>query len=193
MTAAFDEVLKVAVDNHGYLTSADALAAGIDPVQLRKLVASGRLERSSHGVYRVPVLASGPHAVYAEAVAWTRGRGAVSHESALDLLELCDVSPPRIHITVPSAYAPRRQGGELYRVWRRNLLDTDVTHVDGIATTRADRSIRDCIRLGTDPDQLERACRTAFREGYFDRDRFEALLARVQIDRRRAADRQQPR
>ena len=76
-----DRVLEVAVDNHGYFTVADAVAAGIDPAALRKLAANGRLEHAAHGLYRVPVLASGPpHAPYAEAVAWTRGQASRSRD-----------------------------------------------------------------------------------------------------------------
>ena len=119
--SVFDEVLGVAVEHHGYVTARQAAGAGIDPTVLRKLVAAGRLERASQGVYRIPALAAGPRAHFAEAIAWTGGRGVLSHESALDVLDLCDVNPPRIHLTVPATYAPRRGGGERYRVWRRDL------------------------------------------------------------------------
>ncbi len=181
--ATYDRVLEVAVDNHGYLTVADAVAAGIDPVALRKLAAAGRLEHAAHGLYRVPVLASGPHATYAEAVAWTGGRGVISHESALDLLELCDVNPPLIHVTVPRAYAPRRRGGELYRIWRRAIDPATVTHVDGVPVVRAADSIRDCLAYGTDTRLLLQACETGRREGYLTDDEMQVLEAQVQVRR----------
>ncbi len=180
---AFDRVLEIAVDNHGYLTVADAVAAGIDPVALRKLAAMGRLEHAAHGLYRVPVLASGPHAPYAEAVAWTGGRGVISHESALDLLELCDVNPPLIHVTVPREYAPRRRGGELYRVWRRTIDPSTVTHVDGVPVMRAADSIRDCLAYGTDARLLLQACETGRREGYLTDEQMQVLEAQVQARR----------
>lgn len=177
---AYDRVLEVAVDNHGYLTVADAVTAGIDPVALRKLAAGGRLERAAHGVYRVPVLASGPHAPYAEAVAWTRGRGVISHESALDLLDLCDVNPPLIHVTVPRDYAPRRRGGDLYRVWRRTVDPAAVTHVDGLPVVRAANAIRDCLAYGTDTQLLLQACDTGRREGYLTDEQIQFLQAQIQ-------------
>jgi len=49
-------------------------------VVLRKLAAAGRLERTAQGVYRVPVLAGGEHAPFAEAIAG-RKAGVISHES----------------------------------------------------------------------------------------------------------------
>lgn len=182
--AVFDRVLGVAADNHGYLTVDDAVGAGIDPVALRKLAAVGRLERTAHGVYRVPMLASGPHAPYAEAVAWTRGRGIISHESALDLLELCDVNPPLIHVTVPREYAPRRRGGELYRIWRRTLDAAAVTHVAGVPVIRAADSIRDCLAYGTDTRLLLQACATGRREGYLTDEQMQALETQVQMRHR---------
>ncbi len=177
--AVFDVVLEVAVDNHGYLTVADAIAAGIDPAALRKLAATGRLERVAHGLYRVPVLASGPRAPYAEAVAWTGGRGVISHESALDLLDLCDVNPPLMHLTVPRQYAPRRRGGQLYRIWRRALDPGAVTHVDGVPVVRAADSIRDCLTYGTDTRLLLQACETGRREGYLTDDQLRLLKAQI--------------
>ena len=181
--AIYDRVLEVAVDNHGYLTVVDAVAAGIDPTNLRKLAATGRLEHTAHGLYRVPVLAGGPHAPYAEAVAWTRGRGVISHESALDLLELCDVNPPLIHVTVPRAYAPRRRGGELYRIWRRTIDHDAITHVDGVPVIGPAESIRDCLAYGTDTRLLLQACLTARREGYLTDEQTQTLETLVHTRR----------
>lgn len=186
---AYDDLLEVAVDNHGYVTAREARAAGIDPTVLRKLAATGRLERSAQGVYRVPILSNGPHAAYAEALAWTRGRGAISHESALDLLDLCDVNPPLIHLTVPTTYTPRRMGGELYRVWRRTLDSATIMTHDGLAVVRPRESILDCLAYGTDTVILLQACQTAHREGYLTDDQLDLLEAQVQTRGRMAGRR----
>jgi len=37
---------EVAADNHGYVMARDARAAGVDPAALRKVAATGRLERT---------------------------------------------------------------------------------------------------------------------------------------------------
>ncbi|WAX56596.1 type IV toxin-antitoxin system AbiEi family antitoxin domain-containing protein [Jatrophihabitans cynanchi] len=182
---AYDDVLEVAVDNHGYVTTRDAVTAGIDPVVLRKLAAAGRLERTAQGVYRVPILAGGAHSAYAEAVAWTRGRGVISHESALDLVDLCDVNPPLIHLTVPSNYAPRRRGGDQYRVWRRTLDPASIIIYDGLPVVRPADSIRECLAYGTDAQLLRQASEAAVREGFLTRGERASLDA--EIDSRRQA------
>jgi predicted transcriptional regulator of viral defense system len=46
------------------------------------------------------------------AALWPAGRGVLSHDTALELHELCDVNPEKIHLTVPADYQPRRRGGE---------------------------------------------------------------------------------
>ena len=161
----WDRVVEWAAEHHGYVTTRDARHLGIDPTQLRLLAARGRLERVGRGVYRVGVLPRGDHDEFAGAVAWTLGRGVVSHESALVLYGLSDVNPSRIHLTVPRNNHPRAAGGDLYRLHRRDLIADDVTEVDAIPVTTAERTIRDCIADGTDPYQVRRALDRAEAEG----------------------------
>lgn len=163
--AIWDRLVEVAAEQHGYVTTRDARDIGVDPVQLRLLAARGRLERAGRGVYRVPVLPRGEHDELAAAVAWTLGRGVISHESALALHALADVNPSRIHLTVPRDNHPRAAGGQLYRLHRRDLQATDITSVDGIFVTAVARTIKDCLGAGSDPYQLRAAIDRAEAEG----------------------------
>ena len=160
-----DQVLERAVAQHGYVTTRDARELGIDPTQLRLMAARGRLERVARGVYRVPVLPRTEHDELAEAVAWTLGRGVVSHESALILHGLSDVNPSRIHLTVPRDNHPRGAGGDLYRLHRRVLLAEAVPAKAALPVTTVARPIRDCLNAGTDPELLRRALEQAVAEG----------------------------
>jgi predicted transcriptional regulator of viral defense system len=165
----WDRVVERAAEQHGYVTTRDARDIGIDPTQLRLLAARGRLERVGRGVYRVSVLPRTEHDEFAEAVAWTLGRGVVSHESALLMHGLSDVNPSRVHLTVPRDNHPRAAGGDLYRLRRRTLADGEVTEVGGIPTTTIERTIRDCLADGTDPHQLRLAIDRAEAEGLIRR------------------------
>lgn len=161
----WDRLVERAAEQHGYLTTRDARTLDIDPTQLRLMAARGRLERTGRGVYRVPVLPRGAHDDLAGAVAWTLGRGVLSHESALVLHGLSDVNPTRIHLTVPRDNHPRAAGGTLYRTHRRELDAADVTQVDMLPVTTVARTIRDCAATGTDPYQLRQAIDRAERAG----------------------------
>ena len=155
--AIWDRLVERAAEQHGYVTTRDARDLGIDPTQLRLLAARGRLERVGRGAYRVQVLPRGEHDDLAEAVAWSLGRGVVSHESALVLHGLSDVNTSRVHLTVPRENHPRTAGGDLYRMHRRILPTSDVTEADGIPVTTVPRTVRDCLAGGTDPYQLRLA------------------------------------
>lgn len=181
----WDRLVERAAEQHGYLTTRDARDLGVDPTQLRLLAARGRLERTGRGVYRVPVLPRGVHDELAAAIAWTLGRGVVSHESALALHGLADVNPPRVHLTVPRDNHPRAAGGALYRTHRRELDSADVTRVDSLPVTTVARTIRDCAATGTDPYQLRRAIDAAEREGTLRRATAAELRASLDRSKRR--------
>ena len=177
-----DRVLERAAEQHGYITTRDARELDVDPTQLRLMAARGRLERVGRGVYRVPMLPRTEHDELAEAVAWTLGRGVISHESALVLYGLSDVSPSRVHLTVPRDNHPRAAGGELYRLHRRDLAPIEITERDDIAVTAVARTIRDCLADGTDPYQLRLAVDEAEAQGLLQRTEAEDL--RREIDAR---------
>jgi len=179
--AIWDRLVELAAEQHGYVTTRDAREIGVDPTQLRLLAARGRLERAGRGVYRVPILPRGEHDDLAAAVAWTLGRGTISHESALALHALADVNPSRIHLTVPRDNHPRAAGGELYRLHRRDLDATDITSVDDIPVTTVTRTIKDCLGTGTDPYQLRAAIERAEAEGTLRRG--PAAELRAALDR----------
>lgn len=177
-----DRVLERAAEQHGYITTRDARDLDIDPTQLRLMAARGRLERVGRGVYRVPMLPRTEHDELAEAVAWTLGRGVISHGSALVLYGLSDVSPSRVHLTVPRDNHPRAAGGELYRLHRRDLDPAEITERDDIAVTAVARTIRDCLTDGTDPYQLRLAVDEAETQGLLRRTEADDL--RTQMDAR---------
>lgn len=174
--------MERAAEQHGYVTTRDARDLGIDPAQLRLLAARGRLERVARGAYRVAVLPHRPHDDLAEAVAWTLGRGVVSHESAMVLHGIADVNPSRMHLTVPRDNHPRAAGGELYRLHRRHLDAADVTQADDIPVTTVERTVRDCLANGTDPYQPRQAIGRAETEGLVRRSVAESLRRDV-VDR----------
>lgn len=95
------------------------------------------------------------------------------------MLELCDVLPPRICITVPAAYNPRKRGGEEYRVRRLDLPDTDATVHEGVPVVTSFRSIVQSIKDGEDPEQLRLAIRNATTQGLLLRSEAAKLWARM--------------
>lgn len=161
MPAIWERLLGVAGTQRGYVTAADAVELNVNPAELRKLAARGRLMRVAQGLYRFTTWPAARHDDLMEAVLWAGGRGVVSHDTALELHGLCDVNPRRIDITVPAAYRPRKAGGERFRVWQRDLGAQDLDEVEGIPVVTPAKAIEDGIRHGLTPTLAEQAITTA--------------------------------
>lgn len=104
----------------------------------------------------------------------------VSHESALDLLDLSDVIPTEIHMTVPRSrrHLPELPGVTIHTSTRA-LEAGDVTLRDGMRVTSVARTIADVAETetGTGPEQVELAVGQALRRGQTTRRRLEAATA----------------
>ena len=141
--AAFNHLTELAADQYGFITQQEARAAGIQPMTLIRMAEQGTLERRGHGLYRLHYLPVSPLDSYMEATMWPRGtRGVLSHETALDLYELSDVNPSKIHITLPQGHRIRREIPALYRIHHENLADADVTFHEGIPIVTPAHAIR---------------------------------------------------
>ncbi len=137
----FIALLDRAHQQYGYLTPDDARALGIDPTQLRLMAARRTLEHLGHGLYRMPMVPATSLDAYMEGVLWAGRRGVLSHETALDLYELCDVNPSALHLTVPSGFRTRKAVPEIYRVHRFDLEPTEIGWHEGIPIVTVERAI----------------------------------------------------
>ena len=102
-----DVLRELALDNYGYVTTKDAVGAGVPAVELPKLAARGGLENVAYGLYRVTDVPATALDQFAEALLRV-GDGAFLHgESVLALLGLADVNPRWIKVAVPRRARPQ--------------------------------------------------------------------------------------
>jgi predicted transcriptional regulator of viral defense system len=176
----YEKVLELATDQYGYITTSQAREGGVSADTLRKMAERGTLERVSWGVYRVPTFPPSPYAEYMEASLWPAGvRGVISHQSALALRELSDVSPSAIHITVPDDFRIRRDVPAHLTVHHAKLTDGEVTLFEGIPCTSVARTIEDCHRAHVGPALLRQALEDAERDGFLSPAEAADLRGRV--------------
>ncbi len=174
--SAYNTVVEIAGEQQGYVTQEDARAAGIAPTTLARMAERGTLVRTSHGVYRVPLIPAGPLDQYREATLWPRGvRGVLSNETALSLYELSDVNPAKIHITVPRAHRPQRKTPALYVVHRADLSDDEITAYEGIPIVTPVRAILDAHASELGPALIDQAIADGQRLGVLTRAQAEQL------------------
>jgi predicted transcriptional regulator of viral defense system len=139
---------ELAERQSGYFTAAQARSAGLHQVRLVQLERSEDLERVSRGVYRLTRYPVSPLGQYMEAALWPQVRrpgaqGIVSYESALAMYGLSDVSPAKVHITLPTTLRIRRKPPEYLTLHYADLEPQDVQQIEGIPVTTAERAIRD--------------------------------------------------
>jgi predicted transcriptional regulator of viral defense system len=142
----FKTLYEIAEDNYGFLTVEDARQAGIRPQRLAEMARRGSLQREGYGLYRLDPFPVHALDSYRKATLWPYpAEGVLSHETALDLYELSDVNPAKIHITVPKRYRlRRREAPPVYRFHHEDLDTHDITRHEGLPIVTPAKAIRQC-------------------------------------------------
>jgi predicted transcriptional regulator of viral defense system len=180
-TRRWDTTLyELAESQAGYFTAAQARAAGLHQVRLVQLEQSEDIERVSRGVYRLVRFPASALGQYMEASLWPQVRrpemrGTISHESALALYSLSDVSPSKVHITLPPTLRIRRALPGHLVIHYADLDPRDVQVVEGIPVTTAERAIRDVHAANLGPALVRQAIEDGRRTGYLSADQAKQL------------------
>lgn len=161
-----ERLRELALDQHGFVTSVQAAEVEVSHAELSTMVARDRLERSAHGVYRVPQVPETEYDEYQLAVLWTGAPEAyLSHETALAAWDVSDANPSRIHVSVGDHRRLRRAGGERYVVHYDDIGQERVTWWQGIRMVDLPTAIGQCIASGVPSylirQALDRAGRTS--------------------------------
>ena len=165
--SAFEKVMDVAAEQYGYVTTLQARDRGVTANALRMMATRGALERVARGVYRIPIFPPTQYAEYMEASLWPAGvRGVISHGSALALRGLSDISPSRVHITLPKSFRVRRKVPGHLVVHHEHLPDDAIAMFEAIPVTTVKRTIEDCHRVHIGSALLRQALADAEREGF---------------------------
>lgn len=178
--SVYARLFDLAVDQRGYVTTAQARTKEIRPGTLAMMASRGTVERVSHGVYRLVQFPMAAGAEYMEASLWPAGvRGVISHESALALYEISDVNPSKIHITVPGVFRVRRRVPGHLAVHRADLRDDEVDWVDAVPVTTPERTILDCGAAHLGPKLVRQAIDDGERRGLLSPRAAAALRQRL--------------
>lgn len=97
---AMEEIIKMAKENNGAITTAMVVAAGFSRGSIKYLVDKGMIEKSARGVYILPE-------VWDDEIFNLQNRfkrGIYCHETALFLWDLTDRTPNKYHMTFPVNY-----------------------------------------------------------------------------------------
>jgi predicted transcriptional regulator of viral defense system len=173
--SVYRRLFELATEQYGYVTADDARDLEIAPQRLVVMASRGNLEHIAHGLYRFPVIPTTLRDQWMEAALWARRRGVLSHETALELWELGDVSPDRVHVTVPRILKLRRAAQPTYAVHVRDLAPEDTARHEGIPVVTPCRAILDAIESHLSPHLVEQATESARNRGLLSRAELETL------------------
>lgn len=166
-------LFALATQQSGYFTAAQALDIGYSYAAQKFHADHGNWLRVDRGIYRLPEWPPGEHDSLIRSTLWSRGKGVVSHETALAVHNLGDVSPAAVHLTVPRNFRPKAPGVRLHHA---DVPDVDVQDRQGFRVTTALRSLLDVAADHLEIDQLATAIADAIEIGAVTRRR---LLGRV--------------
>lgn len=179
-----ERLREVALDQYGYVTTAQALGVGVPHPQLSKMVTRGRLARVAHGVYQVPQVPTTQYGPFMLAVLWTGAPEAcLSHDTALAAWDISDINPTAIHLTVGRHRRIARAGGEGYVLHHQDLGDGQRTWWEGIPIVTVPAAVAQCLDTGVPTYLLRQALERGRRTGALTSADHEALAARLEARR----------
>ncbi len=180
----FKTLYEIAEDNYGFVTVEGARRAGVRPQRLAEMARRGALRREGRALYRLDPFP--PHELdsYRKATLWPYPvEGVLSHETALELYELSDVNPAKVHVTVPSGYRIRhREVPTLYVLHHENIDARDVTRHEGLPIVTPAKAIRQCHDAHLRRDLLRQALEDAKRRGLVTRAEYNGLMRELDFD-----------
>ncbi|WP_083949935.1 type IV toxin-antitoxin system AbiEi family antitoxin domain-containing protein [Herbidospora yilanensis] len=184
---ALKAVSAIATDQWGLVTTAQAKLAGLSSVDLARLHEAGLIESAGRGVYLVGGAPTPDHLEIKLAwlrldparPAWQRHHpgtygGVASHTSACELRELGDIPASSVEITVPARRTTREPGVKLHQA---AVDPSDVTIVDGLPVTTAERTVADLLAARADGGHVGKVVADALRLGQADRTRLATRIA----------------
>jgi predicted transcriptional regulator of viral defense system len=140
MPSSREVLFRVSEARCGWFRAADAVEAGVPRQQLARYVDNGVLRRSAQGVYRFRDFPAQPFEDVIEACLWAGPDAVASHDTALAVYGLGEVTPSVVHVNVPRRLRKRRDN---VIVHTRLLTSKEVTVRDGVPVTAPARTLRD--------------------------------------------------
>jgi len=169
---------EIGLDQHGYVSTEDAVEAEVPVVELRKLAHRGGISRIGRGLYRfddVPVTAQDP---FAEAVLWAGRDAVLAADAVLALLDLAQANPKTLRVYTP--HRVRRRERDDITIIQKRVSAADQTRYYGVPSTTVRRALLDCGDLIM-TSRLREAARSARTEGLLTAVDWNTLTAELRL------------
>ena len=153
------QLFEIADRQQGFFTAKQAEKCGYKRSNFHLRIASGEWTQQARGIYRLgwyPVTDRPELVLW---FLWSKNiedipQGVWSHETALDIHELSDVMPSKMHMTIPPSFRRRKALPKLLCLHRGVLKDSDIERRQGYKVTTPLKTIIDCIAEHTIADNF---------------------------------------
>ncbi len=170
-----DQLYRIAEPQFGYFTTKQAKRAGYTENNFSHHTNIGSWIKPYRGIYR---LAHFPESQNSQLVLWSlwsRNRDDIpqavySHDTALQLHELSDIMPAKLHITVPQTFRRNSDKPAILILHKADLPEDDIQEMHGFRCTSPLRTLIDLIDGETvSPDLIKQAVREGLAKGLITR------------------------
>ena len=180
------QLFALAAQQGGYFSAAQAKAAGYSYQAQAYHVGAGNWLRVDRGVFRLADWVPELHDDLIRWTFWSKGRGVISHETAIAVYGIGEFESASVHLTVPVGFRMRDAAITLHFA---DLPSSDIVGHSGYRVTTVLRSLVDVAASGADADQLARAIYESIAGGHLTLHQLRAraeeidLRAALQIER----------
>jgi len=168
---------ELALDQYGYVTTADAARLGIPPVELRKLAARGRLVRIDRRLYRFPDAPASARDTFMEAVLWTGPDAVLAYDAVLALHDLALANPRSVRVATPHRVRKTHPRDDV-TIITEHIPASDLTSYFQIPATTVARALVDCRSLIM-TDRLLDAAHQTRRDGLLLASEYDDVVANL--------------
>lgn len=169
-----------ALDQYGYVTTADAAELHVPSVEVRKLASRGGLRHLAYGLYRFDDVPPTDRDEYMEAVLRVGRDAYLTHDAVLAFHALGLVNPRRIRVGTP--HRVRSRIPAQIEVVQQHLAKADLTIYEGIPSATVARALLDCRGIVMS-DRLVDAAREATHRGLLRRSEASHVMAAMEATR----------
>ena len=153
------ELFEIAESQQGYFTFQQAITAGFSDKNHAYHVKSGDWVKVFRGIYRLVKYPIGEREELVLWYLWSRNRlnvpqGIYSYYTALDVYELSDHMPAKLHVTVPKGFRRMATTPDILILHRENLKEDEILTKQGYKVTTPLRTLIDVIGEGVLAEDL---------------------------------------
>lgn len=171
-----EKLFEVANRQNGYFTSKQAEECGYARANFHRFLDSGEWIKEHRGIYRLSLY---PIQDRPELVLWSlwsrnkkgKSQGVWSHQTALDIHELTDIMPAKMHMTVPKEFRKNQPIPEILVLHYAHLNEGEIEKRRGYKVTTPLRTFADIISAeSVSIDQITMGIRDALKRGLFSKN-----------------------